>query len=74
MPFSLDVVVEAWRHSKGCCECMGGEGHKHTGRCNQLLAWTLQGVEIDAGWQACRKVPSGKDVLRICEIRCARCV
>jgi len=73
MAFSLDVVVEAWRHSEVCCECMD-EGHKHVSRCNQLLAWTLHGAELDAGWQACRKIHSGNDVLGNCEIRCARCV
>jgi hypothetical protein len=73
MAFSLDVVVEAWRHSGGSCECMD-YWHKHVGRCNRPLAWTLQGVELDAGWQACRKIPSGMDVSQNCEIRCARCV
>ena len=73
MPFSLDAVVEAWRRSEGYCECRE-KGHAHGGRCRQLLAWTLQGVEIDAGWQACRKAPEGTDVQQNCEIRCARCV
>jgi hypothetical protein len=73
MAFPLDVVVEAWRRAESCCECTG-KRHKHKGRCRRPLAWTLQGVEIDAGWRACRRAPQGVDDLGNCEIRCARCV
>jgi len=71
MAFSDDVIISAWKRSRGRCECKA-ENHSHAGRCGARLIWNLQGATGYSGWRACKKAAWATDVLNACEITCAK--
>ncbi len=73
MPFSHEVLLEAWARSDGRCECQR-EGHGHQGRCNRQLMWTLRSsTSTSSGWEVRRRTSWGMDVLTNCVVLCAAC-
>ena len=72
MPFSSQVVDQAWLRSVGFCECKQ-VSHHHNGRCNRVLFKFLRGkLESEWGWEAHSKSGSYID-LADCEIMCSGC-
>jgi len=71
MPFSHEVLLEAWARSDGRCECQR-DSHGHKGRCDRPLSWTLRGSP-SIGWEARRRTSWGTDVMSNCVILCAAC-
>ena len=72
MPFSDQIVDQAWLRSVSFCECRQ-VGHHHDGRCNRVLFKFLRGnLESEWGWEAHSKSGLYTD-LADCEIICAGC-
>lgn len=74
MPFSDDVISQAWNRSGGKCECE--RTTYHLSRCNKPLNFTRRGVESLDGWEALHTVPEekgGSNTLANCEIVCIFC-
>jgi hypothetical protein len=77
MPFTEDIVRDAWDRAGGRCECARGE-HSHNSRCGKRLAWENRGQEYNWGaWQAHHVIGiarGGEDTLDNCEVLCWECL
>ena len=76
MPFSEEVVREAWQRAKGKCECKR-EAHSHIfQRCFRPLKWSGRGNRDDerTGWEAfSRDGNEENNTSSNCEILCWQC-
>ncbi len=72
IPFSEEVVRQAWNRSDGKCECRRNICG-HNGRCNKELLWSSRGSESKYGWEAHHIIAGGSDNLSNCEILCVEC-
>ena len=73
MPFSEDVVKQAWERAGGQCEC-GRRTHTHFYTpCGKSLIWNNRGTPYEGGWEAHHITTYGGDVLSNCEILCWNC-
>lgn len=74
MPFSKEVIEQAWARSGGQCECE--RQYLHIGRCSRKLSFNKRGLYSLDGWEAYHLVPEfrgGKDTIENCEILCMIC-
>ena len=73
MPFSENVIKQAWRRSGGRCECVI-KTHNHTRICKKKLLELYRGDdESDYGWEAHSKSGSYLNNVEDCEILCWDC-
>ena len=75
MPFSEEVVHQAWERAGGRCECMRSSCG-HNSRCNASLVRSFRGEEMVDGWEAHHIIAGkkvGVDEVNNCEILCFRC-
>ena len=76
VPFSDDVINQAWERSGGRCECTRNS-HDHEGRCPQTLIRENQGRRGYRGaWEAHHiesEDSGGPNTLSNCEILCWNC-
>ncbi len=74
MPFSRDVINDAWRRAGGRCECTRSCPEHSGSRCNRNLDPYNQIPAMR--WHAHHRTSedaSGTDTLDNCEILCLRC-
>lgn len=68
--FPESVVDQAWKRSRGDCEC-SRTAHGHTGRCKRSLLKSSRGTRNDSfGWEAHHINNTDDDMLSNCEILC----
>lgn len=72
MPFSDDVIRQAWQRAGGRCECTRTT-HGHPGRCNKVLILENRDREGNGAWEAHHITADGPDTLSNCEILCWDC-
>lgn len=70
--FPSSVLDEAWKRSRGRCECRR-KGCGHSGRCSRLLWKASQGKESRMGWEAHHVNRNGPGSLTNCEVLCQPC-
>jgi hypothetical protein len=72
MPFSEDVVKDAWELVESKCECTRSSHQHQEGRCNKHLIWESRGKW--GGWDACPVDGNGQHSnLSNCQILCFEC-
>jgi len=49
--FSEETIDQAWKRSKGRCECQR-KTHGHEGQCNKKLVYSNRGRDNDDYWEA----------------------
>jgi hypothetical protein len=73
MPFSEEVVAQAWERSGGQCECRR-KTHSHFYiPCGKQLVWANRGKVGHGGWEVRHVTSYGGDMLSNCEILCWDC-
>lgn len=73
MPFSEEVVRQAWENAGGQCQCKR-QGHPHFYiPCGKPLVWEKRGKPGWGGWEAHHKDSFKGDGLDNCEILCYTC-
>jgi hypothetical protein len=75
MPFSDEVIQQAWHIAGGRCQCRCSS-HAHRGLCDKQLCVQDHGREAPVGWEAHHFVPEaqgGGDSLFNCRVYCWRC-
>ncbi|MDD4335458.1 MAG: hypothetical protein PHY77_07615 [Desulfotomaculaceae bacterium] len=70
--FSADVVKAAFIRSDGECECTKSN-HKHSGRCNNLMIYSMRGMDLPGGWETDRVNSDSPPVAVNCRIICMDC-
>ncbi len=73
MPFSEDVVKQAWERANGQCECRRRTHIHFYVPCAKDLIWKNRGTPDRGGWEAHHITTYGGDLLSNCEIICRHC-
>lgn len=73
MPFTEDVVKQAWDRSGAQCECKRRTHSHFYTPCGRSLSWEKRGRAGQGGWEAHNITTYGGDVLSNCEILCWEC-